>query len=238
MMTKPICRDCGAELNDENWIPSYQKKNNRICKTCCNERQRRWRKENPEKAKVAHERWRKANPEKVKAARRRWRKENPEKVKVQNERDSRNQGHRPFNRYKDCTQYLNQYLGVRVAEQVLIPMFKDVERMPYSNPGFNFICNHEKKIGVKSSCIAKDGNWHFCFNRNTIPDYFFCLAFDNRENLTPLHAWLIPGEKVNHLTGTAINSSTIHKWDAYRLDVAKITTCCDAIRTESMQETK
>lgn len=157
---------------------------------------------------------------------RQWRKINPEKAKAIATRQRRKRGVRPFDKNRKCP----VFLGVHVAERVLSHVFIDVERMPILNPGYDFVCNKGKRIDVKSSCICKDGRWHFNIYHNPIADYFLCLAFDNREHLTPLHAWLLPGIKFNHLIGTSIRPSTVGKWDAYRLDLTKINTCCDAIR--------
>ena len=123
-----------------------------------------------------------------------------------------------------------QFLGVHIAERVLSRVFKDVEWMPQGNRGFDIICNHGKRIDVKSSCTQKNGGWHFNINQNKIADFFLCLAFDNREDLTPLHAWMIPGSAVNHIVATSIRPSTIHKWDAYMIDTSKISACCDEMR--------
>ena len=156
-----------------------------------------------------------------------WRKANPEKVKAQNTRSHRKKGHRPLNENKECT----SYLGVHIAEQVLSQAFKDVKRMPMNNPGYDVICNRNKLIDIKSSCFTgKHPHWSFHIGRNTTADFFLCLAFDNREDLHPLHIWLLPGGKFNHLMNAAIRPSTIHKWDAYRLDISKISDCCDAMR--------
>ena len=157
-----------------------------------------------------------------------WRKTNPNKAKAIRIRMLRKRGVRPFERNKECA----LYLGVHIAERVLSHAFKDVQVMPYGNPGFDFICTKGKKIDVKSACKGKiQNNWIFHINHNTVADYFLCLAFDNREDLNPLHAWLLPGDKVNHLTGIGICPSTIHRWDAYRLDVTKVTTCCNVMRS-------
>lgn len=139
-------------------------------------------------------------------------------------------GHRPFNENKEC----GMYLGCHVAERVLSHVFKDVEVMPLMHPGYDFICNKGMKIDVKSSCIRRNGRslgkWQFNITHNTTADFFLCLAFDNRKDLNPLHAWLLPGSKFNHLIGTTISISTIHKWDEYRLDLTKILGCCDTMR--------
>jgi hypothetical protein len=162
------------------------------------------------------------------ASARAWRKANPEKQKAIGTKRNRKQGMRPFNENKECA----MYLGVHVAERVLSHVFKDVKRMPMNNPGYDVICNRNKLIDIKSSCIPCDGAWSFRINQNTIADHFLCLAFDNRKDLTPLHAWLLPGNKFNHLESASIYVSTIHKWDEYALDIEMITTCCNILRGE------
>ena len=110
--------------------------------------------------------------------------------------------------------------------------------MPYGHKGFDFFCNKGKKIDVKSACIYIDnrGNrsdsWSFHIHRNSIADYFLCLAFDNREDLNPLHIWLIPGHIVNHLKGATIAESTLSKWDEYKLDINKVATCCNSMKIQ------
>ena len=211
MKTNPICRVCEIELNEENWYPSHQKRNEHICKGCSNKRVKAWRKANPEKDREYSHSWRKANPEKAKAS---W------------TRFKRKRGERPFNENKECP----SFLGVHIAERVLIHVFKNVKRMPMNNPGYDVICNRDKLIDIKSACMRKNGNWEFAINHNTIADFFLCLAFDNREDLTPLHAWLLPGSKVNLRTSISIRPSTLQKWDAYALDISKISECCDMMR--------
>ena len=201
MKANPICIKCGVKLTDDNWYPSRRWQNSRICKECNREWNRLWRKANSEKAKAI------------------------------STRGNRKQGHLPFDENKGCA----SFLGIHISERVLSYAFKDVVRMPYGNPGYDIICNKGKKIDVKSSCTRRDMRWNsiswaFNIGRNTTADYFLCLAFDNREDLNPLHAWLIPGSKINHLTGTSISPSTLHKWDAYALDTSKIGDCCDAMR--------
>jgi len=141
---------------------------------------------------------------------------------------NRKQGHLPFNENKECS----AYLGVHVAERVLGYAFKNVEIMPYNNPGYDFICNHGKKIDVKSACLRrpKQPLWSFKIKHNTIADFFLCIAFDNREDLTPLHVWLLPGSKFNHLGSASITPGTIHKWDEYALDTSKINECCELLK--------
>lgn len=208
MSKNPRCRVCGVKLNDSNWYPSRKEGYIYICKKCHNEKSCSWRKANPDKARL-HQ---KANPEKVKA---RW------------IRSNRKLGHLPFNKNKDCP----MFLGVHVAERVLSHVFKDVEVMPMNHPGYDFICARDKRIDIKSACfLGKPPHWHFNIFRNTTADYFLCLAFDNREDLNPLHAWLLPGEKFNHLMNASIRPSTTYKWNKYQLDISKINGCCDSMR--------
>ena len=82
----------------------------------------------------------------------------------------------------------SNYLGITCAEQVLSKIFKGVEIMPYCYKGYDFKCNNGFLIDSKSSCVSKGkyNNWQFHINKNKIPDYFLCLAFDNRKDLNPL----------------------------------------------------
>lgn len=204
MKTKanPVCNKCGVELTDDNWYPSCRKGHHYICKSCDNERTMQWQKENPKNVKAI---WTRRN---------------------------RKQGARPFNECKECS----DYLGIHIAEEILSQAFKNVVRMPMNNPGFDFKCSNGFLIDVKSSCVRKDGRskgrWTFQIWHNTIANYFLCLAFDNREDLNPIHVWMIPGSKINHLTKISISLSTIHKWDKYELSnkLNKITTCCNTMK--------
>ncbi len=71
-----ICIKCSEE-KDENLF--Y--KNRRECKECFTKRSRKWRKNNPEKAKENIKKWRENNSEKEKETQKKWRKDNPERVK-------------------------------------------------------------------------------------------------------------------------------------------------------------
>jgi len=129
------------------------------------------------------------------------------------------------------------YLGVYIAERVLSRFFNHIERMPYGNPGYDFICGKGYKIDVKSSCIHNGHGamgWIFTINRNRVADYFLCLAFDNRENLTPMHVWLIPGTVVNNKKSAWITNSAIalDKYSKYEHPTDKVIACCDEMRSE------
>ena len=142
-------------------------------------------------------------------------------------------GGRSMSDNRECT----VFLGVHVAENVLSKMFNDVEVMPYKNPGYDFICNKGKKIDAKSSCTrVRDGrsnSWAFGIKKNKIADYFLCLALDNREDLTPLHIWLIPSDEVNNNVKVSISESVIDKWDKYKLDIGNVTACCNEMRSHN-----
>ena len=98
---------------------------------------------------------------------------------------------------KECT----MWLGYHIAERLLSKIFKNVERMPYNHPGYDFICDKGYKINVKTSCLLKHKNrngmfWCFSIGNNKDVDYFMLLAFDNRKDLNPIHIWLIKGDEV------------------------------------------
>ncbi|MCJ7616530.1 MAG: hypothetical protein MUO43_08345 [Desulfobacterales bacterium] len=129
----------------------------------------------------------------------------------------------------------SMYLGVVIAEQLCEHLFNDIERMPFGHPGYDFICNRNMKIDVKSGCITlsnkKNKGWEFHIGKNTTADYFLIVAFDNRVNQEPQHLWLIPGLVLNHLKGNAkICPSTIDKWDEYMQPIGPAIACCNAIK--------
>lgn len=225
------CRVCEVELDNENWNPSQQKGKSYICKKCNAKKGRAWYKENADKTKENVSAWREANPEKYKATSRAWAKNNPDKVKAMWTRAHRKAGQLPFDENKECTSYFGIYIGEHdIAERVLNCLFKTVERMPYNNSKYDFVCDG-KKIDVKSGCMLKTRNgWQFCIDYNTIADYFLIIAFDNREDLNQLHIWLIPGHVLNHLSGTTICPSTLSKWEEYELSLDDVITCCDESR--------
>lgn len=125
------------------------------------------------------------------------------------------------------------FLGDTVAETVLSKVFKNVVRTPIGHVGFDFWCNNGFKIDVKSACAAANSSvilkWAFAIKRNKIPDYFLCIAFDNRQDLNPLHLWLIPSKVINHMTGVRIESDTLYKWKKYKLKLDKTVACCDTL---------
>lgn len=136
----------------------------------------------------------------------------------------------PMSENRKCS----AFLGVHVAERVLSHVFKNVEKMPYGNHGYDFRCGQGYMVDIKSSCrnISKKeaDRWAFRIKKNQIADFFLCLAFDNRNDLNPEHIWLIPAGDVNDCIGISISETTFPKWDLYKLDVGKVQTCCNAIR--------
>ena len=211
MMEAKYCRDCDDELTDENWYLSHRKSHSYICKECHKKQSRLWYKANLEKRSASIARWQKANHDKVIA---------------NSTRINRKNGELPMSENKDCP----AFLGVHIVERLLRHYFKDVVMMPYGNPGYDFICNRDKLIDAKSSCLGKNGRWFFNIDHNTTADFFVCVAFDNRADLNVIHVWMIPGSVVNHLKCASISLSTVHKWDKYERDVGKISACCNEMK--------
>lgn len=132
---------------------------------------------------------------------------------------------------RDCS----TYLGVHVAERALRNFFVGIHKMPINNPGYDFICGKNFKIDVKSSCLRKVANrnktfWGFGIGKNLVADYFLCLAFDNRDDLNPLHVWLIPGHAVNQQEAIRIGSKSPRKWQQYEKPIDKVITACETMR--------
>ena len=126
------------------------------------------------------------------------------------------------------------YLGVVIAERLCRHLFKDIEVMPNNHSGYDFICGKNKKIDVKSSSIhldrSKHAYWKFNIDHNTTADFFICVAFDNRTNLTPLHLFMIPGKEVNDQGSISSTLSRIHKWSHWERDIEDAQICCAEIK--------
>ena len=138
---------------------------------------------------------------------------------------------RPLGTSKECA----SYLGVYIAERVLSGFFARVKRMPMCNPGYDFICGKGFKIDVKSSTLRPteyNDMWNYHIGKNKVPDYFLCIGFDNRENLTPMHVWLIPGSVINDHSGMGIMNSAIglSRFSKYERPLERVVSCCDKAR--------
>ncbi len=133
------------------------------------------------------------------------------------------------------------WLGYVRGEEILCKVFKNVKRMAINFPGYDFICNKNFKIDVKTSCIYKKSNaWGFDIDTNNIPDYFLLLAFDNRKDLNPLHIWLIKG--IQDIKGRALNkrrklcisnnTKILKYYEPYELTdkLDKVIECCDELK--------
>jgi hypothetical protein len=71
--------------------------------------------------------------------------------------------------------------------------------MPYGNPWYDFLVEGDIKIDVKSCCLRNLkgwSGWNPHVRYNNVTDYFVILAFDNRENLHLVHAWLIGKDEI------------------------------------------
>lgn len=123
------------------------------------------------------------------------------------------------------------YLG-SIAETILSNVYNDVQVMPNCNHGFDIICSRDMKIDIKSSAVGdKRGYWKFNINKNKVADYFLCIAFNNRCDLyNPVHLWLIPGHKVNHLISLSLRKGTLDKWSKYELPLNKLAACCNNLK--------
>jgi len=127
------------------------------------------------------------------------------------------------------------YLGIVIGERLCQHLFKDVIKMPNNNPGFDIICNQGKMIDIKTACSRLSGKylrWHFNIYKNKVANFFLCIAFDNRKNLTPLHIWMIPSDKINDKGNITIRNSTLHKWIQYERSIEELQICCITMKSD------
>lgn len=137
---------------------------------------------------------------------------------------------KPMSENRGCA----AFLGVHVTERVLSFVFDGVQRMPYGNTGFDFICGGGYKIDAKSACRFSSEKradcWKFHINNNPTADYFLCLAFNNRINLTPEHIWLIPAADINDHKTASISETALDKWSKYERPLDKMMACCNVMK--------
>jgi len=114
-----------------------------------------------------------------------------------------------MNEARDCS----SFLGVYIAEEILSNFFENVKRMPYGNPGYDYICSKGHKIDVKSSCLRHPEHgrtadrWTFHIRKNRVADYFVCIGFDDRQHLNPMRVWIFPGKDVQNKMGLLISNT-------------------------------
>jgi hypothetical protein len=138
--------------------------------------------------------------------------------------------HQPLEVATDC----GSYLGIYITERVVSHYFDNVTRTPMGTPGHDLICNKGYKIEVKSACISNKNTpgWTFHIRRNIIADYFVCLAFNNRINLSPMHIWIIPKSIASGRSSITITNSkkVLKKWEQYEKPLDKVIACCNSLR--------
>ncbi len=155
---------------------------------------------------------------------------------------------KPMSENKSCS----SYLGVHIVERMITHIFEKAIRMPYGNKGFDLTCPKGYKIDSKSACLRilhdenKNTGWSFLIGKNKIADYFILIAFDKREDLNPLHVWLIKGTdivgvqkkiKLNEKQALHIFNTTksVEAYKKYELTdkLDKVITCCNTLKAES-----
>lgn len=133
----------------------------------------------------------------------------------------------------------SSWLGIYIAEQILSGFFDNIVRMPNNNPGYDFICGKGFKIDVKSACLMNDRGyvrWLFTIRRNEIPDYFLLLGFnEDREQITPMRVWLIPGRILNSKRTFVISNTgaKLKRWVKYERSIEKAIECCDKMKASA-----
>ena len=106
--------------------------------------------------------------------------------------------------------------------------------MPNNHSGYDIVCGKGFKIDVKAACVTtirnKYSRWRFAIRNNKIADFFILVAFDNIEDLNPVHLFMIPGKELNEKSTTSITFSTIHKWDKWKMDINDAQMCCNKMK--------
>lgn len=253
------CSKCGKEKSLDEFCNQKSRKDGKVseCKRCKKERNGKYYQEHREEARKYGKNYRARNKEKIKERNKKYCEEHKSEIKekdaiyyennreeilrknkIRYEKERMLQGKKSMYENKFCA----SYLGIVIAERLVRHLFKDVKVMPFGNPNFDFICNKGKKIDVKSSttCIRKNRSpsWSFNIDHNAVADFFILAAFDNIENLNPLHLWMIPGKELNHQGSANVALSRIHKWDECKMDINDAQLCCAEMKNVNKREKK
>lgn len=105
--------------------------------------------------------------------------------------------------------------------------------MGCKNPGYDYRCSKGYKIDVKGATLRKRSHdWVFDIARNTIADYFVCIGFDDRLNMNPLKAWLIPGKEINHQPklGITPTEKSLDRWKRFERPIDNIVGQCNLLK--------
>ena len=147
--------------------------------------------------------------------------------------NTHSRGIRPISEVSECSIWLGA-----VAERALSGYFRDIERMPYGNKGYDFQCDRGFKIDVKASRLLHTGSsyrWKYQIRKNKVPDYFLCVGLEADKTPVPRHVWLIPGHVVNCAVGFSIPEDIDRrsKWMQYERPIKNTTECfVEAVKCE------
>lgn len=90
----------------------------------------------------------------------------------------------------DCSLWFGEF----ISQNYVMKTFEDSIKIPSNNPGFDWICKKGQKIDHKGACLKyypwQSPHWSFHIRHNKISDYFILSAWDDKDNLNPLHVWM------------------------------------------------
>jgi hypothetical protein len=138
---------------------------------------------------------------------------------------------RPHSEAKEHSMYLGIHLGLQIAEKYYPNAMRSRCFSGQGYPGYDLACKDGHRIEVHCSCRRKNKRessmvygsdyWAFSIKKNKVPDYFFLIAFNTRDNPLVEHVWLIPAIAINMKTHFGISESKLEKWHAYELSSGK-----------------
>lgn len=103
-------------------------------------------------------------------------------------------------------------LGLDVTNQIFQDLYPEAELIGYFGHGYDFVMPDGTKIDVKGAIFNK-GRWAFSIKRNTVPDYFFLMGFNDQYDL--LRMWKVPSNVMSSLTGITISEGSFKRWNSY-----------------------
>lgn len=234
--TEKKCIECGETKNASMFYkqPGCTDGYTNKCIDCIKKYKAEYRAKNRDFLRLQDKKWRDNNKELKRKMDKEYYKNNQDKIKAYRQRKQKELHDKgivcPISEAKDRDPAL--WLGVYVAEPLLTAYFGNANKMPITNPGFDYVCSRGYKIDVKSSIISrldkhgKGGRWKFQ-GINDIADYFFCIGFDNRDDLNVIKVWLFPKSVVSGIRTITISLSKLKKFEQYELNSESARILCE-----------
>lgn len=140
--------------------------------------------------------------------------------------------HEPLELNEDCSPWFGQF-----TENLMIHIYPGAKKMPYGNPGFDYLWNGVK-IDNKGRCLEhswKSQRWKFDIRWNNSAEKFSLSGWDNRKSLVPIVAFefdrndIVRGKPFWKRDSISITYTPegLEQFEDYQIDIEWLKKLCD-----------